>query len=132
MSYQFTFINSETFPVQVISGFSAGAAIATGALGMNYAENPYFRTSFCSGVTSMNRTTLRGQVNVPDIFGTKQGYYDDTFTGSTTSSTLPTASTVSLYAGTGSGGIPYTAAGVTVGGWVSLLVQFFRRNNLTT
>jgi hypothetical protein len=131
MDYDFTFMNDEAFPVQVLSGFSC-TSVASTALGMNYGENPYFKTAFCSPSGGQNRARLRGHVRIADIAGTKQALFDDLYTGSTTSSTLSTNGTIYLYAGVGSAGTMFTAASCAVGGFVTLLCQFYRRNMLTT
>lgn len=124
MSYKFSVCNAEAFPVHVIHGFS-NVSIASGSLGMNYAENPLMRTAILGPLTGQCRGTYRGRANIGTISGSKQYLYDDLFTGSTTSSTLATAGTCYIYLGVAAPGV-FTAAGVVVQVEVNLHVRLSR------
>lgn len=127
MSYHFEVSNQENFGVQVISGFSL-AQISSTALGANYSENPYFKLSMCGSSGGMNKVSHRQSASVAQVVGSAQALFDDLYTGSTTSSTLATAGTMNLYLGTISPAIPVN--GVTISGYVTLLIQFYRRTML--
>jgi hypothetical protein len=130
MRYKFNCANSEAFPVTVIHGFS-NVSIASGSLGMNYGENPLFRTDILGPLTGMSRGVFTQTQSVVNISGTAQCLYDDIFTGSTTSSTLATGGTVWCYIGFGTpAASAFTALGVLVHAEVDLHVRFYRPNFL--
>jgi len=125
MKYQISFANQETFPIGVMAGFMTNALSSTG-LGANFCENPHMKGPELIGPLSGAGThRFSGSCGVAQLFGAKQPFVDDTFTGSTTSSTLPATSTMNLYFGTvGAAGMN----GCIVQGRITLTVQFFRRN----
>lgn len=129
MSYKFSAANQEAFSMTVIHGFS-GSSIATGSLGITYAGNPMFNTSILGPLTGQNRGTFRQSKTVREIAGSDQPIYDDIYTGSTTSSTLPTAGTVYCYFGIITP-VVMTAAGCLVTVEVTLDLLFYRPNFLT-
>jgi hypothetical protein len=133
IGYKFMLANKETFPVSVIAGFSA-VPIAAGSLGMNYAENPLFSTSIMGGLTGQNTKIMSHSLcPLTQIVGTAQPLYDDTYTGSTTSSTLPTVGTCYTYIGISANGLAGGfVAGVIVQVEVRLRIRFYRPNFLTT
>jgi len=97
-SYKFSFSNLEAFPMTLLTGFS-NSNIGTASLGITYAGNPLFKCAELGDRIGNGIKTLRGRASVVKIVGTKQPLYDDLYTGSTLSATLPTAGTVWLYAG---------------------------------
>jgi hypothetical protein len=128
LSYKFSVSNSEAFPMTIIHGFST-TVVASGSLGIGYSTNPLFTTSQIGSTDGADTTTVKGNATVARIYGTEQVLYDDLFTGSTTSSTLPTASTAWCYLGILSA-FPLTAVGVQVTSLITLNVRFFSRNFL--
>lgn len=129
MTYKFNCCNTEAFPVSIIHGFSS-FSIATGSLGMNYGENPLFRTAILGPLTGQCRGTFTGSSTVVRISGTAQALYDDLYTGLTNSSTLPTGGTVYCYLGGSAAPAVFTAAGVIVNVEVNLHIRFFKPNFL--
>lgn len=128
MRYEFMVTNQETFPQGMIHGFMIPAVTSTG-LGQNYSSNPYMYTDILSESRgSRSTSTYRGRVKIDQLFGSAQALYDDTFTGSTTSSSLPSTSTANLYVGAVSAAVPVN--GWLVTGWVELDVLFHKRNSL--
>lgn len=127
MRYEFHVCNLEAIGTAFIHGFMTNSISST-ALGLNYRENPYIRTTMCGPVTANCTKSLRGSVTCERLFGSAMALYDDTFTGSTTSSTLPSASTMYLYVG--SSNTVVQANGWDITGSVFLDVLFIRRNAL--
>lgn len=125
MAYQFSCFNQELFGMTLIHGFS-NTSIASGGLGIGYAGNPLFRSTAIGGVNGMSLKTCSGSATVVQIVGTAQPLYDDLFTGSTTSSTLPTSGTVYCYLGWLSNANAGTALGVNVTVRVTLRVRFYK------
>lgn len=130
--YQFDIANNESFNVMVLTGFSAGVTVSTGSLSSTYAGNPYWKTHLLGPLTGMNKVRLTDKKTATDVFGTKQVLFDDLYTGSTTSSTLATASNIFTYVGIIAGGANVFANGVEVLSQVTLWVQLYRPNFLTT
>jgi len=130
LSYKFTCANQEAFPVTIIHGFSA-ISISAASLNYQYAGNPLFSTAILGPLTGQCRGIFRKSAAVTQIVGTKQPLYDDLYTGSTTSATLPSAGTVYCYIGAFSP-IALTAAGIYCGIEVTLDVQFYRSRLLLT
>lgn len=130
IKYQYVVTNQETFPVAMIHGFSTLAISSTG-LGQNYASGPYFHTNVLSESRGSRSTaTYNGSITVEKLFGTTQALFDDTFTGSTTSSTLPSGSTAHTYIGSVSAAVPIN--GWLVTGYIELDILFDKRNSLFT
>ncbi len=128
MRYEFMVTNQEAFPQGMVYGFMIPAVTSTG-LGQNYASNPYMNTNILSESRGNRSTaTYTGRVKIDQLFGSAQALYDDTFTGSTTSSSLPSTSTANLYIGAVSAAVPVN--GWLVTGWIELDVLFHRRNSL--
>jgi hypothetical protein len=128
VSYKFSCFNQEAFGLTLIHGFS-NASIASGSLGITYAGNPLFKTT-CIGAQTGNSTRVcAGSASVSKIVGTVQPLYDDLYTGSTTSNTLPTASHVHAYIGYLSANAG-TAAGLAVTVEITLRVRFYKPNFL--
>ncbi len=127
MSYKFYVTNLDGSGKEVISGFMI-TSVSASLLGSNYAENPHMKLTRLGGSPGMGSCTVTGHCRLEDLFGTKQCLFDDLFTGSTTSSTLPTASQMNCYVGVNSPILP--TAGFTVSGYVNLVVHMFRRNAL--
>jgi len=127
VSWYFEVANQENTPISILSGATI-TSISSSGLGMNYAEGPYFKTRLLGGVNGQNRAIMRGSIALDKLFGTTQVLVDDTFTGSTTSSTLPTASTGFFYIGAAIPGGQVN--GFYVQGWIQLQCQLFRRNSL--
>jgi hypothetical protein len=130
MKYKFSAANQEAFSLTVIHGFS-GSSIASGSLSITYAGNPMFSTSILGPLTGQNRGVFRGNRSVRAIAGTDQPLFDDIYTGSTTSSTLPTAGTVYCYFGIITP-VVMTAAGCLVTVEVALDLEFYRPNFLAS
>jgi len=130
LGYKFNVCNMESFPVSVIHGFGV-TSIASGSLGMNYGENPLFTTAVLGPTTGQSRASFSKSSSIVKIFGTGQPLFDDLFTGSTTSNTLPSTATASCYLGV-AGAAAFTAAGVWVHSEITLVVRFFRRNLIIT
>lgn len=128
IGYKFSVANSENFPVTLIHGF-ANAVVSSGSLGIGYSTNPLFHTAQLGPATGFGIKTCSSRSTVAKIYGTEQPLYDDLFTGSTTSSTLPTASTMWAYLGVLSA-YPLTAVGCNVTSEITLNVRFFSRNFL--
>jgi len=124
MSYKFSIANQEAFSVSIIHGFS-NSSIASGALNIEYAGNPLFTTAIVGPATGMNTKVLRKSASIVKIAGTKQPLFDDLYTGSTASATLPTAGTNYCYVGVITP-IVMTALGVFVTVEVTLKLQFYR------
>lgn len=130
MTYKFNSCNQEAFPVSIIHGFSSNS-IATGSLGMNYGEGPLMRTAILGPLTGQCRGTYTQSATTQQIVGTAQALYDDVYTGSTTSSTLPTGGTVYCYFGAAAP-TAFTAAGILVQVEINLHIRFYKLNFLTT
>lgn len=130
IGYKFSAANQEAFSLTVIHGFS-GSSIASGSLSITYAGNPFFNTNILGPLTGQNRGVFRGNRSVRSITGTDQPIFDDIYTGSTTSATLPTAGTVYCYFGIITP-VVMTAAGVLVTVEVTLDLEFYRPNFLTS
>jgi hypothetical protein len=128
IGYKFVVQNQEAFPISILTGFSQ-SVIASGSLGIAYAGNPLFRMTGIGPANGMGVKTLSGSKTVCEIYGGQQPLFDDLFTGSTTSSTLATASTMWCYCGVNSTNA-LTALGMIVTTEVSLDVLFFRPNLL--
>jgi hypothetical protein len=128
MSYKFNVQNAEAFGVTIMHGFST-TSIASGSLSFQYSTNPLFQTSALGPATGFGIKTFRGNASICKIYGTETPLYDDLFTGSTTSSTLATASTAWCYLGLISN-TALTALGVLVTAEIKLRVQFYGRNLL--
>jgi hypothetical protein len=130
MKYRFNCNNNELFPVSVIHGFS-NTVIASGSLGMNYGENPLFRTDILGPLTGQGRSKYQRSESIVNIAGTAIALYDDSFTGSTSSNTLPVAGTCHSYIGFAAPSV-FTAAGVLVQVQMDLHIRFYRPNFLVT
>jgi hypothetical protein len=130
MSYVWNIVNLELFGQAVIHGMST-TSISSGSLGQNYAENSRFKQTILTQLNgSRNSVTVRGGAAVKDLFGTNQALYDDLFTGSTTSSTLPSTGTAYAYVGLISTGIQVTGFEIT--GTITLDVLFDRKNAIVS
>jgi len=126
MDYQFNIVNLELFGQALIHGMST-TSISSGSLGENYSENSRFKQTVLSQLNgSRNVVTVRGGAIVKDLFGTNQALFDDTFTGSTTSSTLPSSGTAYAYVGLIATAVQ--VSGYEVTGTITLDVLFDRKN----
>jgi hypothetical protein len=123
IGYEFSLANQEAFPLSIVHGFS-NDVIASGSFGLPYAGNPLMHSTMVGPLTGLNLKTLRGHKTVTAITGTQQPLFDDLYSGSTTSSTLPTASTKWCYCAFLSSA-PFTAAGVLVTCRITLTVKFY-------
>jgi hypothetical protein len=128
IGYKFIVQNAEAFPVSILTGFSQ-ASIASGSLGITYAGNPHFKVTGLAPATGNSCKTITGSVTVCEIVGTQQPLFDDLYTGSTTSSTLATASYVWAYCGINSTNA-LTALGMIVTTEIALDIVFHRPNLL--
>jgi hypothetical protein len=128
IGYKFIVQNAEAFPVSILTGFSQ-ASVASGSLGITYAGNPHFKVTGLAPATGNSCRTITGSTTVCDIVGTQQPLFDDLYTGSTTSSTLATASYVWAYCGINSTNA-LTALGMIVTTEIILDVVFHRPNLL--
>jgi hypothetical protein len=127
MKYSFMVSTLETHGLAYVHGFSSISYSATG-VGLNFAENPYLNMAVTGSVNANSQKDMSGEITVAKLFGTQQALVDDTFTGSTTSSTLPAGGTMYLYIGAVSTAV--LAAGFDVTGFVELDILFFDRNTL--
>jgi len=127
MKYKFQVSTNEVHSIAYVHGFMSQSLSSTG-VGLNYAEGPYVFTAVSGGINADPTKTFEGQVAVSKFFGTQQALVDDTFTGSTTSSTLPASGTLYLYIGAVS--TAFLAAGFDVTGFVELDLLFYDRNAL--
>jgi hypothetical protein len=127
MKYQFDVSTNETHSLAYVYGFNSLSLGSTG-VGLNYAENPYMFTAVSGGINADPTKTFQDQITVDKFFGTQQALYDDTFTGLTTSSTLPGSGTMYLYIGAVSTAV--LTAGFDVTGYIELDLMFFDRNPL--
>jgi hypothetical protein len=127
ISYKFIVMNQEAFPVTILTGFSQ-TSLSSGSL-TAYAGNPLWKTTAVGPLTGNSTKTIQDSKTVCQIYGSQQPLFDDLFTGSTTSSTLATASTMWAYCGINSVN-PLTAVGMIVTTEISLDVLFFRPNLL--
>lgn len=126
MAYEVEFANNETFNLIALAGFSNSAAAV---VDLENTGNPMWKSKIIGPLTGINRCQLKDSKTLVAISGTKQALYDDIFTGSTTSSTLPSAGTSTVYFGL------QTPAGLLVNGAsvrakITLTVQFYKRNTL--
>jgi hypothetical protein len=129
MKYRFDVSTNETHSLAYVHGFMSQSLSSTG-VGLNYAESPYVSVQLSGGINADPTKSFTGQVTVSQFFGTKQALVDDTFTGLTTSSTLPTSGTMFLYIGAVS--TATLAAGFDVTGFIELDLMFYDRNSLVT
>jgi len=130
LGYKFSAANQEGINMTVIHGYSINS-IASGSLSITYAGNPHFSTAILGPLTGMNRKVFSKNLPVTAIAGTQQPLFDDLYTGSTTSATLPTAGTVYCNFGIITP-VAMTAAGCLVTVEVSLQIQFYRMNLLVS
>jgi hypothetical protein len=128
IGYEFSVANEEAFSLTIVHGFS-NSVIASGSFGLPYAGNPLMHSTQIGPLTGLNLKTLRGHKTVTAITGTQQPLFDDLYTGSTTSSTLPTASTKWCYCAFLSSQ-PLTAVGALVTARITLTVKFYLPNLL--
>jgi hypothetical protein len=129
MKYRFDVSTNETHSLAYVHGFMSQSLSSTG-VGLNFAESPYVFTGLSGGINADPTKTFTGQVTVAKLFGTQQALVDDTFTGLTTSSTLPTSGTMFLYIGAVSTAV--LTAGFDVTGFVELDILFYDRNSLVS
>lgn len=127
MRYKFDVATLETHGIGYIHGFSS-LSVAGSGVGLNYAETPYMHQFISGGINADSTHTVSGQITVAQLFGSEQPLVDDTFTGSTTSSTLPASATMYLYIGAVS--TAFLAAGYDVTGFIELDIMFYDRNTL--
>jgi hypothetical protein len=123
IKYKFSVANQEAFPVTVIHGFS-NSSIASGSVTITYAGNPLMHTSVLGPLTGQCRGIYSQKATVVKITGSSQPLFDDLYTGSTTSSTLATASTKWAYAAFVSQNA-FTALGVLVTVEITLDLRFY-------
>lgn len=126
MRYQFRIQSFEaTQSVSVTHGWLPNLTTMPGSLTPNYGENPYFRTDMLGPPSGgQGLKTFVGQMDLSRLIGSKMEIFDDTFVGSTSSSTLSRVvvccfglNTPAIFAT----GIDYQAK-------ISLELHFFRRN----
>jgi len=126
IAYDYKICNLELFGQAVVHGFST-TSISSGSLGQNYAENSRFSDNFLGQNTSSRSCgRYRKKVSIQSLFGTTQALHDDLFTGSTTSSTLPSSATG--YAYVGLIGTSAQVSGFQVSGCITLDLLFDRKN----
>lgn len=126
MAYEVEFANNEAFNLVALSGFSNSAAAV---IDLENTGNALWKSKMMGPLTGINRCQMKDSRTIVEISGTKQALYDDVFTGSTTSSTLPAAGTATVYFGI------QTPTGVLVSGCsvrakITLTVQFYKRNTI--
>lgn len=124
--YKFSVANQEAFSLTIIHGFSC-AAIASGSVAITYAGNPLMKSTIVGPLTGINTKTLTGSATVTKITGTNQPLFDDLYTGSTSSNTLPTASTRWAYCAI-IAPAALTAAGLLVTVEIELTIRFYLPN----
>lgn len=129
MSYKVDFANMEAFPLTVFTGFS-NSSIASGSITEAMMGNPLWKNKMIGPITGDGVARLTDSKTITQISGTKQALYDDLFTGSTQSATLPTAGTCYCYAALVSP-VVLTAAGCIVNVVVTLKLQFYRPATLS-
>lgn len=128
LGYKFVVQNQEAFPITIIHGFAV-TSISSALLYVGYAGNPLFKQSALGPATGMGVGTYTGSRTVCEIVGSQQPLWDDLYTGSTTASTMPTASYVYCYCGLNSVNA-LTALGMVVSVEISLDVLFYKPNLL--
>lgn len=127
MAYIVEFANNEAFNLVALSGFSNSTAAV---VDLENCGNALWKSAIIGPLTGFNRCKLKDSATIVAIAGTKQALYDDLFTGSTTSSTMPTSATMTMYFGVQTPAGVLTAAGVSVKIQITLTVQFYRANTL--
>lgn len=127
MSYEVEFANKEAFPVVCIAGFSNSTAAV---VDLENCGNPLWKTKLVGALTGYNLAKLKDSRTIVEISGTKQALYDDLFTGSTTSATMPTAGTIAVYFAAQTPTGVFTAAGLDVKVRLTLKLQFSRANTI--
>lgn len=122
MTYVYDIANMEDQPLCISTGFTS--EILSGE-DIDVSGNPLWKTAILGAKGGMDRKKFKGSASIVQIAGTKQALYDDLYTSSTVSNTLPTAGTNYAYLIATSIGAG-TAAGFQYNVRFSLTCQFYR------
>lgn len=128
-TYNIDLMNREAFNVVGFTGFSndSGFVVSVANCG-----NANWKLATMGPLTGNNKVTLRDSKSVVAIAGTKTGLYDDLYSGSTTSTGIPTTGRVYIYLGAQSPNAVFTAGGgIDFKITLDLKVQFFKTHSLT-
>lgn len=129
-SYETQFLNREAFNILGYSGFSNSSAAVVGHTTTGQA---LWKSGTMGPLTGCNKLKLRDSQSIVTITGTKTSLFDDLFTGSTSSSSLPSAGTCHYYAVIESPNAVFTAGGgADYRVIISLKLQFYKVNTLVT
>lgn len=128
MTYDVQVMNLEAFNMVTYAGFSnSGVAVVN----HQNCGNPLWKIGTCGPLTGMSKCKLKDSKTAVEIAGTKQVLYDDLYTGSTTSSTMPAAGTLSFYLGIDTPSATILVNGVNFLLTLDLLVQFSKPQQIS-
>jgi len=127
MSYDVELMNIEAFNMLGYTGFTNDSSAV---VSHQNCGNPLWKIGTMGPLTGFNKLKLKDSKTLVQIVGTRQPLVDDIFTGSTTSSTLSAAGTVSLWIAVESPSAVIIPNGCNYKVTLDVMIQFYKKQQI--